>query len=336
MRRLQILSNSEEKTFRACQRKHHYAYRMLVRPVRKAKPLRYGSLFHHGLEMWWKTGGDIARAIEYAHAKASNETDDFEMASCDAVLLGYHARWCDEPYQPVLVEAVFEAPMVHPATGQVSDYWVHGGKVDVIALHTPSGEHHLIEHKSAGEDIRLGADYWKRLRLDTQVSKYFVGAAALGFDVTKCVYDVVRRPDQEPLKATPVDKRKYTKPKSKSEAPRLYGGQRELDETPAEYFDRIIAAFGEKPDYYFARGDVVRLDKDMREWAYDTWKIAQQIRDGERDEHYPKNPDACGLYHRTCEYMPICAGEAKPDDAGLFRRAGVKHEELEEESGGSL
>ena len=189
---------------------------------------------------------------------------------------------------------------------------------------------HLVEHKSSSEDIELGSDYWRRLRLDTQVSKYFVGARALGYDVAKCLYDVVRRPAFERKMATPIESRKYTKPTKTDPTPRLYANQRETDETVAEYFDRVAEDIRANPSYYFARGFVTRLDRDLREWEYDTWKTAARIRSGEEDEHYPRNPDACGLYHRNCEYMPVCAGEASLDDPGLYRRAGVKHEELEE------
>jgi hypothetical protein len=370
MRRLPILSNSEEKTWRACVRKHHYAYRLLARPIRKSKPMRFGTLIHHGLEKWWKTAGDLYEAIVYMRAKASAETDGYELAAAEALLIGYHARWVDELYEPLAVERMFEAPLVHPVTGQVSQHFVHGGKIDFVAKHHPSGEIHLGEHKTSAEDIEMGSQYWQRLRLDTQVSKYFVGARALGFDVTKCLYDVLRRPGQEPRLATPIELRKYTKvkppPKPKApkkprkskkgeknallvtedglqvvdiapepapvpvEVPRLYANQRDTNETVEEFFDRVLADIRSRPSYYYARGFVNRLERDLREWELDTWKTALRIREGERDGHYPKNPDACSLYHRTCEYLPVCVGDAQIDDPYLYRRAGAKHEELEE------
>jgi hypothetical protein len=365
--RLPILSNSEEKCFRACQRKHHYSYRLLSRPISKPKPMRFGTLMHHGLEVWWKTAGDWMSAITYMRAKATAETDAYEMAAAEALMIGYHTRWSGEPYEPLGVELLFEAPIVHPVTGATSPHFVHGGKIDAIARHHPTNEVHLTEHKTASEDIEMGSQYWQRLRLDTQVSKYFVGARALGYDITKCLYDVMRRPAQEPKRATPPELRKYTqavearpavegkpavlprpaskgvkatkgrpatqgKPAVEAQPARLYANQREVDETPDEFFDRVASDIQQNPSYYFARGFVVRLENDLREWAYDVWKTAIRIKQGEDDGHYPRNPDACGLYHRSCEYLAVCVGDAQIDDPYLFRKAGAKHEELVEEA----
>ena len=208
--------------------------------------------------------------------------------------------------------------------------WRHGGKMDAIAKDHSTGELLLVEHKVSSEDIEAGSSYWRRLRLDTQVSKYFVGARALGYDVAKCLYDVLRRPAQRPLEATPEAARKYTKA-TKNQPSRLYAGQRDRGETVDEYRGRVMEDIAERPDFYYRRGIVVRHAADIREWATDTWKMAEQVRLGEADGHYPKNPDACGLYHRDCEYLPVCSGEATIDDPALYRRAAGAHEELAEE-----
>ena len=331
-RRLHLLSNSEEKVHRACVRKHHFAYRLMVRPIVKPKPLRFGTLGHYGLEKWWHTGGDVRAAIEYVRSKRTPETDEYELVDVECLLLGYHTRWIDEPYQALAVEVKFDAPLVHPGTGQVAQTFRHVGRIDAIARHLVMNETHLIEHKFSSEDIALGSDYWRRLRLDSQVSKYFMGADALGYKIDRCLYDVVRRVDLEPKKATPVERRQYTKPTKKDPEPRLYANQRETDETTEEYRARVIASIGEKPDHYFSRGFVMRLDADMREWAMDSWKRAEAIARGERDGHYPRNPDACMLYGRSCEYLPVCAGEASLDDETRYRRSLTPHEELVEES----
>jgi|GEM_PF-1241617 len=73
----------------------------------------------------------------------------------------------------------------------------------------------VIEHKTASTDVEDGSPYWKRLRLDSQVSNYYDGARALGMPPDGVLYDVIRKPRIKPLKATPVEARKYTKPKSR-------------------------------------------------------------------------------------------------------------------------
>ena len=65
--KLPIVSNSELSTFRACNRKHHYSYRLGYRPHKKSDPLRFGTLMHLGLEAWWKAV-QAAQAVEASHA----------------------------------------------------------------------------------------------------------------------------------------------------------------------------------------------------------------------------------------------------------------------------
>lgn len=172
----------------------------------------------------------------------------------------------------------------------------------------------VVEHKTAGEDISPAADYWRRLRMDAQVSAYFAGARALGYDPAACLYDVLAKPAQRPLLATPPATRKVTKDG------RLYAGQRDRDETPDEYEDRIVCAIAEDPDRYYVRGEVVRLEADEREHAFDAWQLGRQIREAELAGRYPRNPDACVRYGRACEYFGVCCGEASIDDPLLFRR----------------
>lgn len=67
----------------------------------------------------------------------------------------------------------------------------------------------VVEHKTTSADITPGSPYWRRLTLDAQVSLYLGGAGSL-------LYDVIRKPTLRPLKATPVEARRYTLPKSRA------------------------------------------------------------------------------------------------------------------------
>ncbi len=49
-----VLTNSRLATLRTCARLEHYKYRLGYRAVERAKPLRFGSLIHDGLEAWSK------------------------------------------------------------------------------------------------------------------------------------------------------------------------------------------------------------------------------------------------------------------------------------------
>ena len=191
------------------------------------------------------------------------------------------------------------------------------------------GDVWVVEHKSTSESFEPGSDYRRRLRLDTQVSGYHVGARLLGHSEVKGVlYDVIGKPGIRPAKATPHDKRKYTKPTSKDPVPRLYAGQRETDESPDEFQERVlewIAGGGA-----FARFEVVRLEREEQEAARDTWMRAAEVRDAIKHNRFPRNPNACSAYGRTCWALPICEGTATQNDGTRYRKAETVHEELGE------
>ena len=154
------------------------------------------------------------------------------------------------------------------------------------------------------------------------MSIYFEGARAAGYDVAVCLYDVIRKPALRPLKATPPDSRKYTKDGA------LYKTQRDADETPEQYFERLCEAVAADPAAYFQRGDVVRLDAEMADAMHDVWQIGRQIREADLAGRWPRNPDACTSYGRTCPFFGVCTGEDSLDNITRFQRLENPHREL--------
>jgi hypothetical protein len=260
-------------------------------------------------------------------------TDPFDLARAEVMLRGYDARWlADADRLDVLaVEAEFSAPLVNPESGQPSRTWTLGGKLDVVARERDGDLRTLIiEHKTTSGDAGPGSDYVKRLRLDGQVSTYYAGAEALGYKPDGCLYDVLVKPGQRPLKATPEESRKFTRDG------RLYANQRDRDETPDEYMLRCAEAIAADPNAYFLRAMVVRLDGEVEEAMADTWQLGRGMRENEIARRYPRNPDACVRYGRTCEFFGVCTGEASLDDPGLFRRSEQLHPELSSNADGRL
>ena len=212
-------------------------------------------------------------------------------------------------------------------------------------------------------DATPGSEYWRRLRIDGQISMYYEGASVLGHDVAGCIYDVIVRPTLRPYKATPLDKRKLTKGKGCKacggsaggkrgvvrgsgvrldgiemcpdcegtgwkEAPRLPANQRENDETADEYRLRVLEAIAADPDHYFVRGTVVRLDDEMVDHRFDVWNTAKHMRAVQLSGRTVRNPDACVSFNRTCEYFEVCCGEQSLDDESAFIRGESSHPEL--------
>jgi hypothetical protein len=158
--------------------------------------------------------------------------------------------------------------------------------------------------------------------MDPQVSVYHEGTKALGHEVEGCIYDVLSKFGERPLKATPMDKRKYTKEK------KLYANQRENDETVEEFTSRISEKMASSPDSYFGRAEVVRTENELDESQQDVHATALMIRDEARLGRAPRNPSNCHVYGRTCDFHEVCSGCASLDDETKFKKLDSVHPEL--------
>lgn len=330
--KLRVLTNSELREARACLRRHRFKYILRRRPIVGAEPLTFGTLFHVGQEVLWTGPGrldekldaaiDAIRSSAAAAMSKGERVNAFTVVTIEELTIGYVFRWSDSDLRAVAVEQTFELPLVNPETGRESRTFRLGGKFDGVVV-DGEGRLHVLEHKTTASDLEFGSLYWAKVKsLDTQVSHYIAGAKAAGFEVEDCIYDVVRKPGIRPLKATPVESRKYKKDGT------LYANQREHDETPKEFQERLRAQILEQPERYFARGTIVRLEAEEREFAFDIWQAAKILNEAERSGYAPKNPDACSTFG-TCEYLQVCSGEASIDDDTLYRTASTPHEELE-------
>jgi PD-(D/E)XK nuclease superfamily len=164
----------------------------------------------------------------------------------------------------------------------------------------------VLEHKTSSEDVGIGSFYWAKLRLDGQISKYINGARALGYEPDGVLYDVLRKPQLKPYQAN---------------------SKRAASETPKEYRDRIIEDISARPDHYYQRGIVVRLEDEERDAAYDDWQTAEQIREARNANRWPRNVDSCEQYHRKCDYWEVCSGERSIDDPMHYEKTDA-HPEL--------
>lgn len=319
MHRLPLLTVSQARSFRSCPRLHHLSYGLSYRPAIEPDTLRFGKLVHLGLEAWWLT-----KSMDAVYAALAGESDPFEFAKAQVILEGYDARWRDEPIETLAVEKQFETQLTNPMTGAASRTFRLGGKLDAVAR---IGDRiFVVEHKTASEDISVGSEYWRRLRLDAQVSTYLVGAKSLGYDASACLYDVLAKPGIRPHKATPLEARKYRKKDGG-----LYEGQREHDETPEEFRERLVETITTNPEKFYARGEVVRLEQEEKDAAFDMWATGRSIREADVAGRHPRNPDACVRYGRTCQFFDVCTGAASLDDPARFRRAEQIHEELSDQ-----
>ena len=291
-------------------------------------------------------------------ALADVEVDDFNeymWVKVQAMLIGYHMRWyqwvVDNSIEVLGVEQEFAAPLINPMTGRPSRTWLLAGKLDLMIAML--GRQLIGEHKTTVAELDDGAPYWERLRMDGQISLYHDGATSLGYEPAGCLYDVLRKPGQKPKLATPEASRRYTKGKGCKEcggsaggkkgvvkgrgflsahnltcsdcdgtgwkeAPHLDSRQRIIDETAAEYRERIADAITAAPESWYAHAEIVRLDSEMSAHRRDVWHAGKAIRAAQVADVWPRNSGACQRFNRFCEYYGACCGVDDLDDDSLF------------------
>jgi hypothetical protein len=342
---LALLTQSRLACARACQRLHRIKYEQGYRAQHDTGARHFGTLVHLGLERWWHAkmiGGDHEAQLRAALAAVQQEADAYTKALAEVMLTAYHHRWKDEPYEVLAVEIQFVTELRNPQTGAASRTWKLAGKLDVVVRDLRDGNVKFIEHKTSSEDITPGSIYWRRLRMDTQVSVYFAGAASLAFDATECVYDVLGKPGQRPSKVALVEDGANVVLGANGERVRTKDGKKWREtadasqgyvlqtrpETPEEYAARLTEAIAADPDRYFARGSVVRIGDEMDHAMADIWDTAKQIQEAKIAGRAPRNPSACMQYGRACDFIDVCSGMASLDDTTLFTRSDDVHPEL--------
>jgi hypothetical protein len=312
-----LLTHSRLATFRACPRRHLYAYEYGLRPEIDSEPLRVGRAFALAVETH-ATGGDVDAAL------AGQIENPFELALVAAMFTAHVIRWGSElPEEHVAAELPFEMALRNPITNAPTPRWKLAGKIDRI-VKLADGRIALKEYKTTSRDFSPGADYWLRLQLDSQLSIYLLAARELGYDVATILYDVTRRPALRPLKATPIEARKFTKDGA------LYKTQRDKDETPDEYAARCATALAEDPVRSFARIEIARTDADLGEARAEIWTEQLVIREAQRSGRWYRNPEACvSTTGIKCDFLSVCQySDLATRTPQGFRRVENVHQEL--------
>lgn len=308
----QLLTHSRMHCAKTCLRKHYLSYELRMKPIDSGAPLRMGSAFHLGLEAYDKTAiaSDGHRAIidnYYANRPQWADGDEWDV-ECEKVVnlyLGHVWRWHLDRYDVVATEREFSIPLIHPTTGEEHERFQLAGKIDRI-VRLPDGRLAVQEYKTTSDDLAPDSNYWRRLRIDSQISLYVMAARSLGFDVETVIYDVTRKPAIRPKLVKTVR------------------------ETSHEYGKRLYGDIMERPDFYFARHEIPRLDADLEDFAAELWQIAGTLGDCQEHGRWFRNTAAC-LAPYQCVYFNVCTNGIDPAVDGVpagFEIADTPHLEL--------
>jgi hypothetical protein len=245
----------------------------------------------------------------------------------------------------VLVETGFQLPLINPATGKATPSFDLAGKIDGI-VKLEDGRYAVKESKLLGEDISPDGSLWRRLRRDSQVSIYLIAARKMGHAVDTVLYDVCKKPGIAPTDVPILDENGLKIVlDSTGERVRNASGKKDWRQTAdkekgyvlqtrpmttTEWGEKLTADIMERPDYYFSRVEIPRLDQDIAETEAELWEIQLAIRDAQKTGHWYRTTGKNTCVY--CAYDSICDRKLEPGEIPEgFEILGTKHPELEGE-----
>jgi hypothetical protein len=255
------------------------------------------------------------------------------ITKCRALMVGYDRQWREAPYSIDAAEMLVESDLWNPETQRKSRTFRLGGKLDVTAFHTTTGRRVIFDHKTTSDDIAdPSSAYWKQLKIEGQVSQYMLLEWLNGRKADEAIWDVVRKPGIAPRALTKADAKqaattgKYFGRELSAEALASLNSDGRED---LEMYEARLAwdCTEERPQWYFARRTIPRLDAELAEYAEEVWGHAQDMMYARRENRHPRNSGACMLYNSPCVYLGICSGYDTPDSEKWHRKENV-HVEL--------
>lgn len=272
-----------------------------------------------------------AREVLLPIMAASDESKALVAAKCIGLMAGYHARWADAPFRIDAVESVVASDLYNPETQRSSRTFSVAGKIDVHATEIATGRHVIFDHKTTSQDITdPNGPYWRQLIIEGQVSHYILLEFLNGNKIDYALWDVLRKPGISPKLLNKTDRLSIA-------ACKTYFRSREFNfdafaaserETPEMFALRLAHdCTTERPDWYFQRRQVPRLDSEIHEYAGELWDHSQDLIVARRTARWPRNSGACMSYNSPCKFLGICSGYDTADSENWTRKPWV-HPEL--------
>lgn len=335
----QRLTHSRMQSWKTCPKKHMLSYEVGLRRVESTRALRFGTVFHEGLDRL--ASGENVEAVvgRIVQQYLDNEPPQYmsthnwhtECETACALLRGYAWCWQNDGNQIVATEEGFNVEIVNPETGHPTPSFTFSGKIDKI-VRLSDGRLAIMEHKTTSGDINPQSDYWRRLRLDTQISGYMTGAPQILErreileDVATVIYDVIRKPSIAPRQIPLLDEqgrkvvldaegnrplKKDGEPYQSANAEKGWTLQTRV-ETAQEFGARLLKDCYDRHEFYFQRMEIARLSSDMEEFAGELWDLQKMIREAQKNDRFPRNTAAC-LAPYKCEFFDLCCNGWKRD-----------------------
>jgi len=253
-------------------------------------------------------------------------------------LIGYRWLYSDAEQDEVLCrELKFTLPLINPESGRALPGVKLKGKVDKV-VRKADGKLAISEHKSTGSGIAQDSTYWGHLNLDTQITMYLYAVRKMQVDgvlepygikpdeglINTIDYDVWHKPGISPKKLTQGESKNFVEDglycgqefEVTDNPIRVNGVQAEIEpgkkegtftivETPEMYGARLLQDITDRHEFYFARKELVRTDKEMQRFEWELLHIYRTMQSMIKSGHYFKNEQQCEAKYK-CDFIDSC------------------------------
>lgn len=196
-----------------------------------------------------------------------------------AMLFGYAARYERPHLRGVHVNVPFAVDL--GSVTLVGELDAMGTSADVELV--------IVEHKTTSSNISPGGAYWREVTLTAPQPSAYLRA----FPKATVLWDALHKPQLRKLR--------QGKPN---------------EETDAEFESRILSDMAERPEHYFQRATIVRLEAEHEAFEEDVRATAALIAD---TTEAPRNPGACWTFGRACDFFGVCWEGRSLDGPGFVR-----------------
>jgi len=258
--------------------------------------------------------------------------------------VGYLWYWENDPVEVLASEMPFDLPLHAPKVGlplPLAEV-VRVGKFDHIVRW--QGMVGCMERKSTSRSIASDSDYWDRAKKDTQVSMYalafrdliefegndILSAAGVEFSMDdrpgNTLYDVWHKPTIKPAMLTQKETAEFIQTGEycgqvfvvtggsgggsvNGELMEVEPGKKgfAIRETVEMFGARLLADIHTRPEFYYARKEIVRTDQEICKFRSELFNIYEMQRLFDKTGHWYENESQCRATF-PCSYIPICFG----------------------------
>jgi hypothetical protein len=290
----------------------------------------------------------------YAVPPLSKSLDEWEVEKITILytLIGY--RWWyeqqDAEYTVESLEQSFDIPLLSPITGKPLRGRLRG-KIDRVFA---CGANRFVhDYKSTSKAIDPDSSFWSHLTLDTQTRLYTYAAAQMGLGMCGVLYDAWHKPGIKPKKLSQGDSKKFVEGTAGEELgtivheycgeefevfepnsgmsyaeyvvtvngtpavvePGKKEGTFAIRETPQMYGARLLQDITERPEFYFARKEVVHHSTSIEAFKHQLVSIYRTIRHMTNTNQWYENEHECEATFK-CPFIEFCYNniELGPDE----------------------